>query len=84
MVTIPKTKDLRQCSNHRPIQTASCVGKVYAKIFRRSLVPFFENYARADQHGGVKGRGTEIASSTARVIMRRFSQIGKILCCPVW
>ena len=77
MVTIPKAGDPRQCSNHRAVQTASGVGKVYSKILRRSLVTFFENYARADQHGGVKGRGTEIASLPARVLMRRFSQIGK-------
>ena len=51
--------------------------RVYSKVLRRSLVPFFEKYARADQHGGVKGRGTEIASFTARVLMRRFSKIGK-------
>ena len=77
MVTIPKAGDLRDCSNHRAVQTASCVGKVYSKVLRRSLVPFFEKYARSDQHGGVKGRGTEIASLTARVLMRRFSKIGK-------
>ena len=77
MVTIPKTGDLRDCSNHRAVQTASCVGKVYSKVLRRSLVPFFEKFARSDQHGGVKGRGTEIASLTARVLMRRFSKIGK-------
>ena len=58
-------------------KTASCVGKVYSKVLRRSLVPFFEKYARSDQHGGVKGRGTEIASLTAQVLMRRFSKIGK-------
>ena len=53
------------------------MGKVYSKVLRRSLVPFFEKYARADQHGGVQERGTEIASLTARVLMRRFSKIGK-------
>ena len=77
MVTIPKAGDLRDCSNHRAVQTASCMGKVYSKVLRRWLVPLFDKYARADQHGGVKGRGTEIASLTARVIMRRFSKIGK-------
>ena len=77
MVTTPKAGDLRDGSNHRAIQTASCVGKVYSKVLRRSLVPFVEKYARSDQHGGVKGRGTEIASLTARVLMRRFSKIGK-------
>ena len=83
MDTIPKAGDLRDCSNHRAVQKASCVGKVYSKVLRRSLVPFFEKYARSDQHGGVKGRGTEIASLTARVLMRRFSKIGQILCCSV-
>ena len=76
MVTVPKAGDLRDCSNYRAVQTACCVGKVYSKVFCRSLVPFFEKYARSDQHGGVKGRGTEIASLTARVLMRS-SKIGK-------
>ena len=53
------------------------MGKVYSKVLRRSLVLFFEKYARADQHRGVKGRGMVIASLTARVLMRRFSKIGK-------
>ena len=53
------------------------MGKVYSKVLRRSLVPFFEKFARSDQHGGVKGRGTETASLTARVLVRRFSKIGK-------
>ena len=43
MVTLPKARDQRDCSNHRAVQTASCVGKVYSKVLRRSLVPFFEN-----------------------------------------
>ena len=51
------------------------MGEVYSKILCCCLVAFFENYARGDQHGGVNGRGTEIASLTARVIMRRFSQM---------
>ena len=73
IVTIPKTGGLRQCSNQRAIQTASCMGKVCSKVLRRSLATFFEKYARPDQHGGVKGRGTGMASLT----VRRSSQIGK-------
>ena len=50
IVTKPRTGGLRRCSNHRAIQTASCMGKVCSKVLRRSLAPFFEIYARPDQH----------------------------------
>ena len=43
IVTKPRTGGLRRCSNHRAIQTASCMGKVCSKVLRRSLAPFFEN-----------------------------------------
>ena len=39
MVTFPKAGDLRDCSNHRAVQTA-CMGRVCSKVLRRSLVPF--------------------------------------------
>ena len=45
MVTMPKAGDLRDCSNHRAVQTASCVGKVYSKVLRRSLVLSLKNLA---------------------------------------
>ena len=77
MVTIPKAGDLRDCSNHRAVQTASCVGKVYSKVLRRSLIPFFENMPGPTSMEVSRDEGTEIASLTARVLMRRFSKIGK-------
>ena len=70
MVTLPKVGDLRDCSDHTAVQTASCVKRVFFGSFLR-------HYARADHHGGDKGRGTEIVSLTARVLMRRFSPMGK-------
>ena len=59
MVIIPKVGDLRNCSNHRAVQTASCVGKVDSEVLCRWF--FFEKFVRSDQHERVKRRSTEIA-----------------------
>ena len=42
MVPSPKAGDLRDCSNHRTVQTANYLKKVYSKILCRSLVPFVD------------------------------------------
>ena len=76
MVTTPKAGDLRDGSNHRAIQQPAVWERCTPRF---SVARWFLSWkiCQSDQHGGVKGRGTEIASLTARVLMRRFSKIGK-------
>jgi hypothetical protein len=80
IITLKKTPQATQHSEHRTISLIAHTAKIVAKILRRRFEKKIEDVLGEDQLGFRRGKGTKIATGMLRIISERTLEIDDELC----